>query len=88
MKIKEGFILREVANTIVVVPTGKAVEEFQGMITLSKSAKFVWELLQEDRTMEEIVNQLAEKYKIDFQRAKNDTERFIKKLKDAKVIEE
>ncbi len=88
MKVKEGFILREIADTIVVVPTGKAVAEFQGMITLSKSAKFVWELLQEDITLEEIANQLVEKYKIDFQRAKDDAQGFINKLKDAKVIEE
>ena len=46
MKIKEGFVTREIADTIVAVPTGKLVNEFQGMIQLTDSSKFVWDLLQ------------------------------------------
>lgn len=88
MKIKKGFVVREVAGEIVAVPTGKLLEEMQEIITLTKSAKFVWELLQEDRTIEEISQQLVEKYKIDTAKAKNDVEKFIKTLQEKNIIEE
>lgn len=88
MKIRKGFVVREVAGEIVAVPTGELLKEIQEIITLTSSAKFVWELLQEDRTIEEIVNKLVEKYKIDLNIAKNDTEQFIKELRQANIIEE
>ena len=60
MKIKEGFVTRKIADTIVAVPTGELVNEFQGMIKLTDSAKFVWDLLQQDTTMDEIANMSQE----------------------------
>lgn len=88
MKIKEGFITREIAGTIVAVPTGKLVNEFQGMINLTHSAKFVWDLLQEDITIEEITDKLAEKYNLNREKAKADVEKFINHLKTSHLIEE
>ena len=41
-KIKE-FILREVADEYILIPTGKTTEEFNGMITLSETAPFIYE---------------------------------------------
>ena len=88
MKIKEGFVTRKIADTIVAVPTGKLVNEFQGMIKLTDSAKFVWDLLQQDTTMDEIVNQYVKKYNIDTNKARTDIEKFITHLKSANIIEE
>lgn len=88
MKIKDGFVLREIADTIVAVPTGELVNEFQGMINLTNSAKFVWELLQEDTTIDEIADKLSKKYNIDINKAKEDAEKFINNLKESNLIEE
>lgn len=88
MKIKEGFVLREIADSIVVVPTGNLVNEFKGMINLNRTGKFIWELLKEDSTTEIIAKKLVETYKIDENKAKEDAEKFVQKLRDAKIIEE
>lgn len=88
MKIKEGFITREIADTIVAVPTGELVNEFQGMIRLTDSSKFVWDLLQEDITIEEIADKLSKKYNIDINTAKSDVEKFINSLRTSKLIDE
>ena len=87
MKIRDGFVLREVADQIVVVPTGQLVNEFQVMITLNSTGKFIWELLKEDITFEQIVIKLVEKYKIDEIKAKQDAEIFIEKLKTTNILE-
>ncbi len=88
MKIKEGFVTREIADTIVAVPTGQLVNEFQGMIKLTPSSKFVWDLLQEDTTFEELADQLSKKYNLDIHKAKADLEKFINNLKASNLIEE
>ena len=88
MKIKEGFVLREIAGNIVVVPTGTLVKEFPTMITLNESGRFLFELLQKaDLEVEELTNKLIEKYKIDENRASKDAEMFVKKLKDSGVLQ-
>lgn len=88
MKIKEGFVTREIADTIVAVPTGELVNEFQGMIKLTNSSKFVWDLLQEDRSIEEIADKLAKKYNISIDKATEDIEKFVNNLKASNLIEE
>lgn len=88
MKIKEGFVTREIADTIVAVPTGELVNEFQGIIKLTESAKFVWDLLQEDTTMEKLIDALVQKYELNHDTAKADVEKFVNNLKSANIIEE
>lgn len=88
MKIKEGFVTREIADSIVAVPTGELVNEFQGIIKLTESAKFVWDLLQEDTTMEKLIDALVQKYELNRDTAKADVEKFVNNLKSANIIEE
>ena len=41
MKIKSGYIMRKFQNNYVVVPTGQATVDFNGMITLNETGAFV-----------------------------------------------
>ena len=45
MKIVKEYILREIAGEYILVPTGETTQEFNGMITISETAKFIWENL-------------------------------------------
>ena len=60
MKIKDGFVLREVAGDVVVLPSGDL--EINAMITLNESAAFLWKHMQEETTVEELVNAVVESY--------------------------
>lgn len=40
MKIAKEFILREIAGECVLIPTGTTTQEFNGLITLSETAKW------------------------------------------------
>mgnify|MGYP000829823905 CR=1 FL=1 len=42
MKIKKGFVLRDVAGRSVVVATGAAAKKFRGMIMLNDTGKEIW----------------------------------------------
>ena len=45
MKIKEGFLLRQIAGQNVVLPTGNELD-LNMMITLNDTGVFLWEWLQ------------------------------------------
>ena len=41
MKVKDGFVLRAIAGSNIVVPVGAATAQFNGMITLNDSGAFL-----------------------------------------------
>lgn len=87
MKIKEGYILREVAESYVVVPIGEATLDFNGMMTLNGTGAFLFERMIKGTTKEKLMQDLITIYKIDKETAKTDVVDFIKKVKEADLFE-
>lgn len=86
MKIKEGFILRKVGKQYVVVATGKASKDFNGMIRLNASAAFLFGLMKADMTEEALIEALQAEYAVEEAIAKEDVSMFLSKLKGAGAI--
>jgi|LSQX01.1.fsa_nt_gb hypothetical protein len=87
MKIKEGYLLREVAGCHVVVPTGKATLDFSGVITLNDTSAFLWRQLAEDRSERELLSAVLAEYETDEATAQADITEFLNKLKAAAFLE-
>ena len=87
MKIKEGFILRQVAGNHVVVPIGQAVLDFNGMMNLNDTGAFLFERMIEGTTREELIKALVNAYQIDEQLAAADVDGFIEKVKGEDLFE-
>lgn len=87
MKIKENFMLRKVADCYVVVPIGEAVADFNGMINLNDAGAFLWQLLENETTVDDVVKSLLEQYEVDEATAKADVEKFVAELKAADLLE-
>ena len=77
MKIKNTFILRNVAGNNIVLPLGASAESFSGMMTLNESGEFLWNVLQKDITMDELVNAILSEYNVSAEQAKEDAEMFV-----------
>ena len=86
MKIKEGFILRKVGIQYVVAATGKASENFNGMMRLNESGAFAFRLLQEGVTEEELVARIVAEYDVSEEAARGDVAAFLEKLKEADAL--
>ena len=86
MKIKEGFILREVAGSFIVVAVGDAVKTYNGLITLNETSAFLWNKLIKGATEEELVEALLSEYDVEKEIAVNGVKSFINKLVEAKVV--
>lgn len=88
MKIKEGYVLREVAGSVVVVPAGERSKEFNGMINLNESGKVLWKRAESEFDAEALVETLLSVYDVSREQAANDVERFINILKENEFIYE
>ena len=55
IKIKDNFMLREVAGSYAVVPVGNASTSFKGMISLNETGAFLWRHLAKGITKEDLV---------------------------------
>ena len=81
MKLKNGFVLRDVAGQTVVLPAGDDLD-LNLMITLNETGKFLWTLLENDRTEQQLVQALLNEYDVDEQVATHAVADFIVKLKE------
>lgn len=80
MKLKEGFVLRKVAGTYVVVAIGAEAKKHNVMITLNETGGLLWEKLAEGADKDALVKFILDTYEIDEATAKADVEKFIAKV--------
>ena len=88
MKRKDGFIVRQIAGQNVAVAVGARSKTFHGMIKLNDSALFIWNLLEKDTTLDEMVEAMLAEYEIDRDTACSAVEKIVGALKDAGILEE
>ena len=80
MKRNPDFLLRRVADAVVVVPVGAATTKFPGMITLNETGAYIWELLETEQTVDSLTDAIAERYEVSLEQAKKDVEAFVFRL--------
>ena len=81
MKIKEGFLLRQVAGQTVVLPTGGDLD-LNVMITLNDTGAFLWKQLENDNDEAGLVAALLAEYDVDADTAQKCVAAFVQKLND------
>ena len=87
MKVKDGFVLRTIAGSNIVVPVGAATAQFNGMITLNDSGAFLWRELEKGADVDSLTEALLREYDVDEATARTCTADFIAKLEEAGCLE-
>ena len=87
MKIKEGFLLRQVATHWVVLPVGQASVDFNGMLSLNESGVLLWRTLENGGDRDAMINALLAEYEVEQEQAGADVDKFIDALSKAGCIE-
>ena len=88
MKIKMDYVLRQVADTWVVLPLGDAAVDFSGMLTLNESGAMLWRVLEQGADRENLAAALLDEYEVSRQQAMADVDLFLNKLLQAGCLEE
>lgn len=81
MKLKDGFVLRKIADQYLVVPVGARAKEIHGMLGLNETGAFILERLSKDQSQDEIVKALCEEYEVQETDALASVQRFVEKLR-------
>ena len=64
MKKTQNFVMRQVIDEYVIVPRGETAERITGPMTLSETAAFIYDHLEEVKTPEEMAELLGKEYNI------------------------
>lgn len=86
MKIAEGFVLKNIAGTNVVVPLGDNTVFFKAIITLNETGAFLWQQLETEKTPDDLLKAMLSEYAVDEATAKADILEFIDNLKKANLL--
>ena len=88
MKIKNGFVLREMCGEHIVAAEGLENINFNKLISLNSTAAFLWEaLVGKEFTAEEMAQLLVDEYEIDMELALTDSRNLMQSWIEAVVAE-
>ena len=88
MKTSNEFIMREIAGEYVLVPVGKRALTFQSLVTMNEVGALIWEMVEKESDIDQIVSGILDEYEVDEQTARKDVLDFIGFLKDCQIIED
>lgn len=88
MKLKKDYVLRQVANTWVVLPLGTADAAFDGMMKLNHSGAFLWQQMEQGKDFGALVDALTMEYEVSREQAEADVKEFLAKLIKAGCVQE
>ena len=87
MQIKENFILRNIGDEHMVMPTGENIARFGGAVVLSDTAAFIFEQLKQPTSREDLLMLLLSEFDVDAETAAQDLDELIKQFEEMGILE-
>ena len=89
MKLKKGFVLREVCGENVIVGEGVETVDFGKLINLNATAALLWKKATElgDFTVEQLADTLTDTYEVSQEKALEDAKKLAVRWQEAGLIE-
>ena len=88
MRYKGQFVVRQVVDEIVAVPVGDTAAKFNGMLLLNQASLVIWNCLEQDTSVDGIVQALTDAFEVSPEEARTDTLEFLEGLRTADLLEE
>lgn len=88
MKLRGEFVVRNVLDNTVAVPVGQTALQFNGMVMLNAVSRVIWLCLEQDTTVEAIVEAVTATFDVEPSQATADVLAFLQQLRDAQLLEE
>ena len=88
MKIIKNIELIEIANEHMAIRVGSEAASHKGIIVLTEAAAFLLNSMKHDKTKEELIELLIDKYDVDINVASVDVDRFIQKIRELGLLED
>lgn len=88
MRASKDFIMREIAGEHILLPVGAAAVKFNGLITMNDIGRFLYDLLAQDRTEQELGEQIVGAYDVPLETALADIHSFLQQLHEIGALVE
>ena len=79
--------MREIAGDVILVPVGQTLLENNGLFLLNEISGRIWELLQVEKSAEEIAAVLEEEYDAPAEKIRQDLDEFLDALVSHGILE-
>lgn len=86
MIVKKELIKREIAGDTILVPVGKTVYDSNGLFVLNELGAFIWDLLPNVNTEDEICEAVLAQYAVAAETARKDVAEFMQKLREMNIL--
>ena len=87
-QVNPNFIMTQVADEWLVVPTGEMAQQFNGMMSLNASSRFVWEQFQTPNSICQVLQALKERYEGNAGDMEVELRQFVSRCLAYKILEE
>lgn len=85
-KIKSGYVSREVAGELLAIPVDPKLAS-SNIVILNPVSGLLWEKLQSECTLQQLVKAVTEDFTIDDATAECDIKEFLQMLKESNMLE-
>ena len=87
MKVKDGFVLRNIADEYILMPVGDNIRNFNGTLLMNEVSAFIWEKLQNPMSSSDLLTAILEEFDVDEATASADLDTILAELENYKVIQ-
>ena len=73
----KSIVTTKTGNEYVLVPVANNIADMNSVYTLNETGAFIWEHINGENSVEDIINEMMEEYEVDFITASEDVFSFI-----------
>ncbi len=84
----ENIVSRKIMEETILIPVVSQAENMQSIYTLNDASTFIWERMDGNHSLKEILQKLLEEYEVSEEEAKKDLLEFTKDLLEIGAIKE
>lgn len=83
-----SVVTTKTGNEYVLVPVANNIADMNSLYTLNETGAFIWEHINGNNSVEDIINELTAEYEVDYATASNDVFSFIDDMRKYLIISE
>jgi hypothetical protein len=84
----KSIVTTKTGNEYVLVPVANNIADMNSLYTLNETGAFIWEHINGENCVEDIINEMMTEYEVDFVTASNDVFLFINDMRKYLIIVE
>ena len=83
-----SIVTTKTGNEYVLVPVANNIADMNSVYTLNETGAFIWEHINGENSVEDIINEMMEEYEVDFLTASEDVYSFIDDISKYLIVNE